>query len=390
MSESDFDDIEFFEDLDTGEQPTVVDRPRQPRQPRSGGPPPGGGRRPPGGGGPGAAPVARLGVLVGVAILVIVLLVLWVKSCSGDSKKASYDKYMAAVKVIGDDSRRIGKELSAALITPGIKPAELDAKLKGLATRHDQDVASAEKLSAPAALRPAQAAVVDALKLRSAALRGLGSEFQTWAGSRDVNNASIALATQARRIVASDVIWDDLFVARSLDAMRGKGVTGIAPPDSTFVGTNPEFGSPRYWINIVQRVNSVSPGNQNPNSTGVHGTGLIAVKALPSGITLNAGTENTVTAGTNLGFDVTVKNTGDSQEVQVKVTLTIQQSPQPILSTQTIAVINPNEEKTVRFSNLGQVQYIAKTAVKVDIAPVPNEKSTANNSAEYPVIFSLG
>ena len=37
-------------------------------------------------------------------------------------------------------------------------------------------------------------------------------------------------------------------------------------------------------------------------------------------------TENTVTATTDLGFAVTVEDTGDSQEVQIKVTLTIQQS----------------------------------------------------------------
>ena len=38
----------------------------------------------------------------------------------------------------------------------------------------------------------------------------------------------------------------------------------------------------------------------------------------------------------------------------------------------------------------GQVQFATKTTVKVDVAPVPHEVRTSNNSAAYPVIFSLG
>ena len=72
------------------------------------------------------------------------------------------------------------------------------------------------------------------------------------------------------------------------------------------------------------------------------------------------------------------------------MTLTIQQSPTPIVQTKTIDLINPGEQKTVIFRNLGQVQFATRTTVKVDVQPVPEEKNTANNSGEYPVIFSLG
>ena len=72
------------------------------------------------------------------------------------------------------------------------------------------------------------------------------------------------------------------------------------------------------------------------------------------------------------------------------MTLTIQQSPSPIVQNKTIDLINPGEQKTVTFHNLGQVQFATRTTVKVDVAPVPEERNTANNSAQYPVIFSLG
>jgi hypothetical protein len=60
------------------------------------------------------------------------------------------------------------------------------------------------------------------------------------------------------------------------------------------------------------------------------------------------------------------------------------------VKTQTIQQINPKEQKSVFFRNLGQVQFATKTTVKVDVQPVPGEKNTSNNSAQYPVIFSLG
>src|SRR5262249_36319200 len=150
----------------------------------------------------------------------------------------------------------------------------------------------------------------------------------------------------------------------------------------------PDYASTRFWEEILRRV----LGSSSTSSTtgGLHGTGLVSVTALPGNQVLQADTENTVTATTDLRFVAEVEDTGDSQEVQVKVTLTIQQQPSPIVQTQTIDLINPGATKQVIFSNLGQIQFATKTTVKVDVQPVPEEKNTANNSAQYTVIFSLG
>jgi hypothetical protein len=158
-------------------------------------------------------------------------------------------------------------------------------------------------------------------------------------------------------------------------------------PSSIFV-TNPDFASSNYWEAILQRLQGAS--TSGGTTGGLHGTGIDKTVALPGNQELSQTTENTVTATTDLGFAVTVEDTGDSQEVQIKVTLTIQQSPSPIVQTKTIDLINPGEQKQVVFRNLGQVQFATRTTVKVDVAPVPDEAKTDNNSASYPVIFSLG
>jgi hypothetical protein len=56
----------------------------------------------------------------------------------------------------------------------------------------------------------------------------------------------------------------------------------------------------------------------------------------------------------------------------------------------TIDVINPGQDVTLTFPIAEQVPFAQKTNIKVDVASVPHEANVSNNSATYPVIFSLG
>lgn len=385
MTERDSDiEFDFFEDL----EPQDPGPPERTRILRPGGPPGGPPRKPPHGP-PAVTPPLRLAVLIGAAILVIVVLVFAVKSCSGSGKKSAYEHYLAKVTVIANDSQQIGTNLTGALTTPGLKTAELATKLDGLAEQQRQDVKSAQRLAPPSSLRSEQANIVEALQFRVAGLSGLAATFRQTAGTKDVAGTGSQLAQQAQRLTTSDVIWDDLFKKPVTDVLNKGGVSGVPVPDSNFISvTNLDFSSPRFWVPIVQRLNGAASGGGTGG--GLHGTGLVSVVALPGKKQLDPNAaETTVTATTDLGFAVTIQDTGDSQEVQIKVTLTIQQQT-PIVKTKTIPLINPGEQKTVIFRNLGQVQFATNTIVKVDVAPVPLETRTSNNSAQYHVIFSLG
>ena len=386
MTEHDTDlDFDFFDDEPEPTAPDVEERP--PREPpRAGGGPP---RRPPPARPPvGVTPLLRLAGLIAFAILVVVLFVFWISSCQGAGKKNSYKRYMEKVAVVAKDSEQIGRELNDALTTPGIKFAELNTKLSGLAQQEQQDVAAVRAMGPPGTLRLQHQHAIEALEFRVSGLRGLADAFsQASRSPKNVTGNALLLAGQAERLVSGDVVWDDLFKDPAIEELRRQSITGVAVPDSSFV-PNPDYASTRFWEAILQRLQgSATTGG---SSGGLHGTALISTKALPGNQELSAATENTVTATTDLGFAVTVEDSGDSQEVQVKVTLTIQQTPSPIVQTKTIDLINPGEQKTVAFHNLGQVQFATRTTVKVDVQPVPGEKNAANNSAQYPVIFSLG
>jgi hypothetical protein len=189
--------------------------------------------------------------------------------------------------------------------------------------------------------------------------------------------------------VASDVVWDDLFKKAAVTVLQKEKVTGVEVPDSNFVQT-PDLASTRSMVPIWERINGSAASGGTGTTSGVHGTNIESVKVIPGGQALSTSAENTVEASTDLAFGVAVANSGDSQEVKIQVTLTIQQSPTPIVKKQTIDIINPGETKTVVFRDFPSVDFGERRIMRIDVDPVPGEKNSSNNSAEYPVIFSLG
>ena len=151
---------------------------------------------------------------------------------------------------------------------------------------------------------------------------------------------------------------------------------------------NPDLASSAAMESVWRRIHGTTTTGTSP--AGDHGSALVSVTALPDGKQLSTSSETTVTATTDLAFRVAVQDSGSFQEFDVKITLTIQKTGSPIIKSKTIAIINAGETKTVVFSDLGAPPFGVPTTVKVDVQPVPGEKTTSNNSAEYRVIFSLG
>jgi CARDB len=382
--EPDF-EFDFFEEPETRE---AQGRDRTLRRPLGGGGPtePRGPRRPlrPAAG---LAPLLRLIGLIAFAILIVVLLVLWVQSCQEADRRDAYRDYMGDVTQVATESERVGRRLNDVLTTQAIQPAELDTQLTGLVQQQTIGVERALGLDPPGPLRAAHADLVKALELRVNGLDGLATAFRRTRGTDDAPAAGALLVPQAQRLVASDVIWEDLFKTPSMAELREQDVTGVEVPDSNFVQTA-DLASTRTIVPIWQRING-KPTSGGGTGAGLHGTGISAVTVLPAGTQLSPSAENTIVASTDLAFRVAVENTGDNQEVEIEVTLTIQQTPTPVAKTQTINIINPGEVKNVVFRDFPSIDFGEPRTLRVDVAPVPQEAVTDNNSQEYRVIFSF-
>lgn len=369
-------EIEF----DFFEEPATREAARPERPPRRGRGP----RRPPG---PpsGLTPLLRLVGLISFAILVVVLLVFWISSCRGEAKKDRYQGYMQDVQDVANRSERIGSRLATTLTRPEVRQAALVRTLDGYAQQQEQLVATAQRLDPPGPLRDQHENQIDALQFRVSGLRGLADAF----GTRSGNTTQVGnlIAAQYRRLVASDVVWDDLFKDPSAAELRRQDLRGINVPDSNFV-TNPDLGTSRALSNIWERVRGQASTDGGTSARpGTHGHNLVSVTVV-GGSRLNPNALNKIVATTDLSFEVVFENSGDSTETGIEVELTIQKETEPLTRTQRVDLTEPGEQTTVTFRNVGPVPFVQRTTLQVSVKPVPSEKNTANNTAEYPVIFS--
>jgi hypothetical protein len=390
MTERDSDiEFDFFDEPETQE----TTRRRAPRD--------GGGPRGPRGPRPPRRPVRptaevtrllRLAGLVAFAIFLVVVLVLVVKSCRSSSKNSEYANYMSDVRTIASGSAGVGRQLNDALTTPGIKEADLETKLIGLARQQTQFAVRAKAIDPPGPLRVEHQHLIEALQLRTSGISRLADAFRQTAKSKNSSQAGQLLSKQAQLLVASDVNWDVYFRNPSLKELQRQGITGVSVPESK-IFSNADLASTASMTPVWQRVHGAATSSSS-TPTGIHGVGLVSTKVLPGGQVLSETSETTITASPNLGFEVAVKDTGEAQEVKVPVTLTIEKKTgsrsTPIVKRRNISLIDVGATQTVTFHITEQPPFSTPTKIKVQVGPVPAERTFSNNTASYPVIFSFG
>jgi hypothetical protein len=378
VSDYDDDNIEF----DFFEEPAPEPAPRRglQRRPRR----PDGPGRPPLRPAPGLTPLLRLLGLIAAAIAVVLLLAVFVRSCQATSKGDAYKHYMEKAALVGKSSQALGKQLSGILATPSLTEQKLEQQLNGLVTSGDHDLSDARALDPPGPLRPQHEDLLDALQLRQDALVGLLATFKKTAGEKKDDTIGAVLAQQTTLLAASDAVWQDLFQRASADTLERESVKGIAPPASVFL-PKPDTLDATSLGNLWKRVHGSAV-----NSNTVRGTALVGVRAEPLGTVLSTTTATTMKATTETAFVISVKDTGELQEPNVKVTITLLQSPTPLVASGIIPLMNPGDTKTIRlkFKEFVPV-FDHQLTLKVQITPVPHEARLGNNSAEYPVVFQV-
>jgi hypothetical protein len=374
MSERESDiEFDFFEESETREAAA------EGRQRRRGPRPP---VRPP----TGLTPLLRLVGLISFAILIVLLLVLWVNGCREDQRKNTYKHYVQNVSDLSSQSDRIGKRFITLLTTKGTKEAAVEQELSGLAVQQHQLSTEVAKMTPPGRLRQEHEHVMDSFDLRESGLNGMAGIFKSTASSKNAGQAGTELANQMKRLIASDVIWEDLFKEPTKIELQKLGVTGVVVPDSIFV-PNADIATTGSMKLVWQRIHG---GTTGAGSCSPRGTRIASVKVLPAGQELSTDSLNTIQQTQSLRFAVTVENSGCAQEVRVPVRVTIQQSPKPLSAQKTIELVNPGDTKVVEFANLGLPPLDQRTSLTVEVEPVPKEGNVDNNKASYPVQFAVG
>lgn len=365
-------EFDFFDESPTAEGGAREGGPRRRRRlpTRPPGPPPGGPR------------LYRLGILIAGAIVLAVILILVVNSCRENQKVSAYEGYVEDVSGAATESEELGRQLNTALNTPGVQLDALRADVEGLRGQQAQILSTVQGLQPPGPLVEQHQSLVEAMQFRVSGLAGLAEALALVAETTEADQAAARLAAVSQRLVASDVVYEDSFQVPAQAVLEEQGISNVAVPGSKFV-QDPEIASPAQQALAVRRF------TQGPQSGGLHGNGIEAVRVQPGDQTLSPSEDNEVRASDQLAFQVLVNNSGDNQETQVVVQLVIQQDPR-IQKQQTIQRINPGETKTVTFRDFPNLSFSTQTTLKIAVEPVPGEQNTGNNTAQIPIIFTLG
>jgi hypothetical protein len=370
-------EFDFFDEAPTAERtPAAVPSARRGGRPPSPPPPKEPSKR---------APLPRLALLVAGAIILAVVLVFWVNSCREDQKTGAYEDYMQATSGVVNDSEGIGQQLVDSLTTPGATLEDIEAQIGGLAQQQSQLVTRADDLTPPGPLVEEQESLVESMQLFESGLTGLQEAFSQVQLASEPEEAGQTLAGQAGRLIAGQVVYDDLFRARSQQVMSDEGISGVPVPELDFL-PNAELASQNSLAELVTRLTQGGSTAEGEPPAGLHGNQIEAVRVGDQ--TLSPDEETVIAASDQLAIEVDVSNSGDFQETQVTVTLTIQQT-QPINKEEVIDVINSGQTKTATFRDFANLEFTVPTRMKVAVTPVPGEENTANNTVEYPVIFSF-
>ena len=375
-------ELEFFEEPETLEAPG---RPRRRIRPQRGG-----GPRRPATPPPGAVALARLAGLVALAIAVVIGLVFWVDSCQGQSRHDEYASYMDDIRPIAQSSAASLHDYQKQVTSPKLTLADLQSKLGLWSRQQQQDYDQALRLVPPAPLQSAHQEVLATLQLRAIALADLANTFGR-PGTKSATQVANQLAKQAQLLSASDLVWTELFKVPATDTLKRLGVVGVSAPPSQIV-TNPELISSHSFGEVYGGLRSTN--TSGGKVSGIHGSELLSTAAVSSGQskTLTVSGSTTVDVSADLAFKVAFKNSGNSPERGVPVTLTVSVFQKQVFTkTNTVASIEQGETTTVTFGNLNLPPraFGASATVDVVVGKVPGEVRVSNNKASYQVFFSL-
>ena len=181
--------------------------------------------------------------------------------------------------MVAQDSEQHGRELNDALDDAGDRSSPTSStRISSIAQGEQQNVSAARALGPPGPLRLQHQEAIEALEFRVSGLRGLadGVRRRRAQSPKNVNsNAVNLLQPPAERLIASDVVWDDLFQAPAQGnggVLQREGISGVAVPGSLFVA-KADYASAAFWAPMLQRLQGSSTGGSTGG--GLHGTGLV-------------------------------------------------------------------------------------------------------------------
>lgn len=354
--------MDFFDSEPAGatstEQPSRAGRGRRPRRPVR------------------QQIMARRGIALGGALLVLILLVLGVRGCLDARKERALKGYADDVTQIVNETEQTSKAFFDRLDDPGaLSVTEFEAEVNADRSAVDQYLSRVEGLDTPGDMSQAQNGLELVYELRASALEQISQRMSFALGDAGREGAVADIAEEMRVLLASDVLYETVVRPEINEVLAGEGIAGSDVPKSQFLRDGVS------WLDesTVDSALAAVTGAASATTPGPHGTGLIA--ATLDGTTLAEGVPVSV-SGDAPELDVQVQNQGAADESGVTVSVS---AGGESLGERDISSISPGETQTVTIPLAPTPQ--GQVTLDVEVAPVPGEEVTDNNEASYTVTF---
>jgi hypothetical protein len=329
----------------------------------------------------------RLGMLAAGIVVVVLVLVLLTRACSGSSATSKNQAYFNEVKTVLGKSDAAGAQLHDLLNSrQPVKLKQVRARLTTMRAQAQSAVTAATNLKPTKQVASLQPWLLQTLSYRVNGLDCMIGAMPQAYHAKPARAGGKLLVPCTQRMLASDIIYTDSYSTPATAALHQDGID-VQVPTSVFLDeSDAEVLTPAGMAAVLKR--------WKPSAAhGLHGLSLNTVVAKQgdgSLVTLQAGTVNAVKVH-GMSFLVTATNGGDFTETNVVVKLTIGTGANKVPKTATIPEIKKGQSKTVTIGGFESttLQFDKPVPLTVLVTPVPGERTASNNSQTYQVIFSL-
>lgn len=330
--------------------------------------------------------IQRIAILAVVLFVVVFAVAWWARSCQHSRTVGSYRTYFEGVGTAISDSARLGKQFNRIVGNPTrLSRQELIASLNEMSDKQHEIAVRAARLEPPSALVDEQAVFATGMQVRDEGYRLLRAAMLGALSNQSVGPQEVAAL--GGYFSGPDAYYMNLVYQPARDVMSAEGVSDVAVPIADYY-LGWKALDPARLESMLGSVGSSS------KMSGIHGVALTGVTA-KSGtdeVNLVAGGATQVPASADLALIVKVMNQGSVKESSVKVVATFVLPGGSVLKREaSIATIAPSQTQSVAITgfSIPEAALTKTCTLKVTAGPVPKERVSSNNSAQFQIQLQL-
>jgi len=317
----------------------------------------------------------RRGLALGGGLVLLILIVLGVKGCLDARANRELSDYARNVTSIVEETKQTSKAFFERLEEPGsASVTDFVDQVNADRSAVDSQASRIDGLSTPGDMSNAQSNLELSYQLRANAMDEIADKMSTALGDAGAEKAMAGIAKQMQKLLASDVIYEQVVRPEVDDVLASNGISDSDLPKNTFLPDE-------KWLDegtVSDALGAVS-GNSGGSASGLHGTGLTGVTV--NGTELIEGAPTTISAEEGVTVEVSVQNQGESTENGLNVAVTyegntvsgeINELPAGEIGTAEIPLTpEPSGEVTL----------------EIEVEAVDGEQVTENNEATYTLLI---